>query len=81
MQLVGNAALVVEGEEGCAVHPGAIHQARVAIRRPRAAMALFARPLLRGDAEAKTLREALREAGQALGPRAICMCCARIWRQ
>jgi hypothetical protein len=44
-------------------------------------MALFARPLLRGDAEAKTLREALREAGQALGPRAICMCCARIWRQ
>ena len=62
-QWLGNAPLVVSTG-----HPGAVHQARVAVRRLRAGFALFGRALLMQDAEAKPLREALRAAAQALGP-------------
>lgn len=62
-QWLANAPLVIG--QG---HPGAVHQARVAIRRLRAAFALFGRAMLARDPEARPLRDALREAALALGP-------------
>ena len=62
-QWLGNAPLVVS-----AGHPGAVHQARVAIRRLRAAFALFGRALLARDPQVEALRDGLRMAARALGP-------------
>jgi len=62
-QWLGNAPLVISTG-----HPGAVHQARVAIRRLRAAFSLFGRAMLAHDPETRALREALRAAAQVLGP-------------
>lgn len=62
-QWLGNAPLVVSTG-----NPGAVHQARVAIRRLRAAFALFGRALLARDPQVEALRDGLRMAARALGP-------------
>lgn len=60
---VGNLGLVINRGD-----PAAIHQLRVAIRRMRAALSLFAKDLLALDPQARLWRQELREAAILLAP-------------
>lgn len=60
---VGNLGLVIQRGD-----PAAIHQLRVAIRRMRAAIALFGRDLLAQDPQAVEFRKALRDVATVLAP-------------